>query len=174
MCDYSLTENPAESDMPTEAEPWQPVDLSEVEDKLSKLSTAPKESVSTTPMETTSTAHVESTSTASVEAKAEVPPSPTAQQEEVDFGSEPEEVALKTPLVSTVVTLPTSTSAPSERDSTIADVNLPPNSTSTPAASSAEVNPQPKGAPEVKSPPATRAAAVPKQQWRIYSSSNRS
>ena len=86
MCDYSLTDNPAESDMPTEAEPWRPVDLSEVEDKMSKLSTAPKESVSTTPMETTSTAHVESTSTASVEGKAEVPPSPPAQQEEVDFG----------------------------------------------------------------------------------------
>ena len=96
MCDYSLTDNPAESDMPTEAEPWQAVDLSEVEDKLSKLSTAPKESASTTPMETTSTSHVEATSTASVEAKAEVPPSPPAQQEEADFGSEPEEVALKT------------------------------------------------------------------------------
>ena len=33
MCDYSLTSNPAESDMPTEAEPWQPVDVSDVEEK---------------------------------------------------------------------------------------------------------------------------------------------
>ena len=108
--------------MPTESEPWQAVDLSEVEDKLSKLSTAPKESASTTPMETTSTSHVEATSTASVEAKAEVPPSPPAQQEEADFGSEPEEVALKTPLVSTQVTLPTSTSA--GQDSTKDDATL--------------------------------------------------
>ena len=151
MCDYSLTDNPAESDMPTEAEPWQPVDLSEVEDKLSKLSTAPKESASTTPMETTSTAHVEATSTASVEAKAEVPPSPPAQQEEADFGSEPEEVALKTPLVSTQVTLPTSTSA--GQDSTKDDVAVPADSTVTSSVQCAEVNPKPKGAPEVKAQP---------------------
>ena len=104
MCDYSLTDNPAESDMPTEAEPWQPVDVSEVEDKFSKMSTTP------------------------VEAKAEVPPSPPAPQEEVDFGSEPEEVALKTPLVSTASALPTSTS--SGQDSTMADVTLPADSTS--------------------------------------------
>ena len=79
MCDYSLTDNPAESDMPTEAEPWQPVDVSDVEEKLRKLSTTP------------------------VEAKAEAPPSPPPPQEEVDFGSEPEELLLKKPLVSTLV-----------------------------------------------------------------------
>ena len=43
MCDYSLTDNRAESDMPTEAEPWQPVDVSEVEEKMQKLSTTPVE-----------------------------------------------------------------------------------------------------------------------------------
>ena len=71
MCDYSLTDNPAESDMPTEAEPWQPVDLSEVEEKMGKLSTkegaftphekSTKESASTTPLDSTS--HEKSTST---------------------------------------------------------------------------------------------------------------
>ena len=70
--------------MPTEAEPWQPVDVSDVEEKLRKLSTTP------------------------VEAKAEAPPSPPPPQEEVDFGSEPEELLLKKPLVSTSA-LPTST-----------------------------------------------------------------
>ena len=119
--------------MPTDAEPWRPVDLSEVEDKFSKMSTAP------------------------VEAKAEVPPSPPAPQEEVDFGSEPEEVALKTPLVSTQVALPTSTS--SGQDSTKDDMALPADSTINPSVSSAEVNPKPKGAPEVKSPPATKSTA---------------
>ena len=84
MCDYSLTDNPAESDMPTEAEPWQTVDVSDVEDKMRKLTTTP------------------------VEAKAEAPPSPPPPQEEVDFGSEPEELLLKKPLVSTSA-LPTST-----------------------------------------------------------------
>ena len=145
--------------MPTEAESWQPVDLSEVEDKMRKPSTAPKEGASTSPMESTSTAHVESTSSAAMEAKAEVPPSPPAQQEEVDFGSEPEEVALKTPLVSVSVTLPTSTSAPSGQDSTMADVSLPTDSTATPSVQSVEKNPQPKGAPEVKAPPAAKSSA---------------
>ena len=91
MCDYSLTSNPAQSDMPTEAEPWQPVDVSEVEEKMQKLSTTP------------------------VEPKVEAaPPSPPAPQEEVDFGSEPEELLLKGPLVSTASALPTST--PSVQD----------------------------------------------------------
>ena len=59
MCDYSLTDNPAESDMPTEAEPWQPVDLSEVEEKMGKLST--KEGSFTTSKESASTPHEKST-----------------------------------------------------------------------------------------------------------------
>ena len=95
MCEYSLTSNPAESDMPTEAEPWQPVDVSEVKEKMQKLSTTP------------------------VEPKVEAAPSsPPAPQEEVDFGSEPEELLLKGPLVSTASALPTST--PSVQDSTSA------------------------------------------------------
>ena len=133
MCDYSLTDNPAESDVPTEGEPWQPVDVSDVEAKFSQMSTTP------------------------VEAKAEAPASPPAPQEEVDFGSEPEEVALKTPLVSTASALPTSTS--SGQDSTMADVTLPADSTTAPTVSATEVNPKPKGAPEVKSPPASKPAA---------------
>ena len=161
MCDYSLTDNPAESDMPTEAEPWQPVDLSEVEEKMGKLST--KEGSSTTPMDTASTphekstkesasttpldstSHEKSTSTESVEAKAEAPPSPPAQQDDVDFGSEPEEVALKTPLVSTQVTLP---GQEAEKDEA-----------ALPASHSTGETPKPKGAPEVKAPPAVKSTA---------------
>ena len=127
MCDYSLTDNPAESDMPTEAEPWQPVDVSEVEEKMQKLSTTPVEP--------------------KVEATPSSPPAP--QEMEVDFGSEPEELLLKGPLVSTASALPTST--PSVQDSTSAAA-----SASTEALP-AESNPQPKGPPEVKAPPAAKA-----------------
>ena len=84
MRDYSLTDNPAESDMPTEAEPWQPVDVSEVEEKMQNLSTTPVEP--------------------KVEAAPSSPPAP--QEMEADFGSEPEEVSLKGPLVSTASALP--------------------------------------------------------------------
>ena len=161
MCDYSLTDNPAESDMPTEAEPWQPVDLSEVEEKMGKLSTkegsfttskesastphekSTKESASTTPLDSTS--HEKSASTEQVEAKAEAPPSPPAQQDDVDFGSEPEEVALKGPLVSTQVTLPGPEVEMSEA--------------ALPASPSTEETPKPKGAPEVKAPPAAKSTA---------------
>ena len=84
MCDYSLTDSPAESDMPTEQEPWQPVDVSEVEEKMQKLSTSP------------------------VEPKEEAAPSspPVTQGMEADV-SEREEVSLKGPLVS--ASLPDST-----------------------------------------------------------------
>ena len=127
MCDYSLTDNPAESDMPTEAEPWQPVDVTEVEEKMQKLSTTPVEP--------------------KVEAAPSSPPAP--QEMEADFGSEPEEVSLKGPLVSTASALPTFTS--SVQDSTSA----------APSASSealpAESNPKPKGSPEVKAPSAAKA-----------------
>ena len=153
MCDYSLTDNPAESDMPTEAEPWQPVDLSEVEEKMGKLSTkegaftphekSTKESASTTPLDSTS--HEKSTSTEAVEAKAEAPPSPPAQQDDVDFGSEPEEVALKVPLVSAQVTLP-------GKDAEKGEATLP-------ASPSTEETPKPKGAPEAKAPPAAKSVA---------------
>ena len=147
--------------MPTEAEPWQPVDLSEVEEKMGKLSTkegsfttskesastthekSTKESVSTTPLYSTS--HEKSTSTEQVEAKAEAPPSPPAQQDDVDFGSEPEEVALKTPLVSTQVTLPGQEVEKGEA--------------ALPASPSTEETPKPKGAPEVKAPPAAKSTA---------------
>ena len=63
--------------MPTEQEPWQPVDVSEVEEKMQKLSTTPVEP--------------------KVEAAPSSPPGP--QEMEADFGSEPEEVSLKGPLV---------------------------------------------------------------------------
>ena len=150
MCDYSLTDNPAESDMPTEAEPWQPVDLSDVEDKLRKLSTTP------------------------VEAKAEAPPSPPPPQEEVDFGSEPEELLLKKPLVSTSA-LPTST--PSAEDSTSGAASASKEAsheeskdfTSADASTSKETipvksNPQPKGPPEVKAPPPAKAPPAGAQE----------
>ena len=155
MCDYSLTDNPAESDVPTEAEPWEPVDLTDVEDKMRKLSTTP------------------------VEAKAEAPPSPPAPQEEVDFGSEPEELLLKGPLVSTASALPTST--PSVQDSTSGAASASKealqeeskDSTSVDASASKEAlpeksNPQPKGPPEVKAPPSAKAPpAGARHRWRI-------
>ena len=143
MCDYSLTDNPAESDMPTEAEPWQPVDVSDVEEKLRALSTTP------------------------VEAKAEAPPSPPPPQEEVDFGSEPEELLLKKPLVSTSA-LPTSTLSAEDSTSGAASASKETSHeeskdfTSADASTSKEslpvkTNPQPKGPPEVKAPPPAKA-----------------
>ena len=126
MCDYSLTDNPAESDMPTEAEPWQPVDVSEFEEKMQKLSTTPVEP--------------------KVEAAPSSPPAP--QEMEADF-SEPEEVSLKGPLVSTASALPAFTPP------------VPESTSAAPSASSealpAESTPKPQGPPEIKAPPAAKA-----------------
>ena len=86
MCDYSLTDNPADSDMHTEQEDWKPVAVSEVEEKMQNLSTKP------------------------VEPKVEASPSssPGPQTEiEADY-SEPEEVSLKGPLVKEAASLPES------------------------------------------------------------------
>ena len=103
-----------------------------------------------------------------MEPKAEAPPSPPAPQEEVDFGSEPEELLLKGPLVSTASALPTST--PSVQDSTSGAASASKEAlqgeskdfTSADASASKEAlpeksNPQPKGSPEVKAPPSAKA-----------------
>ena len=134
MCDYSLTDNPAESDMPTEAEPWQPVDVSEVEEKMQKLSTTP------------------------VEPKVEAPSSPPAPQEmEADF-SEPEEVSLKGPLVSTASALPDFT--PPVQESTSAAPSASSEALPAESNSKAKGPPEIKAPPAAKAPPAGAQAQM--------------
>ena len=107
-------------------------------------------------------------STTPVEPKAEAPSSPPAPQEEVDFGSEPEELLLKGPLVSTASALPTSTSSVQDSTSGAASASKEAlqgeskDFTSVDASASKEAlpvksNPQPKGSPEVKAPPSAKA-----------------